>query len=67
MEKPLAELSDIGWIGKHTNLVSKKFGSWLFLGIILTNYNFNNKLLMIIKIIVEPVKHVSKHVPPSLY
>ena len=42
MEKPLAELSDMGWIGKHTNLVSKEFGSWLFLGIILTNYNFNS-------------------------
>ena len=42
MEKPLAELSDMGWIGKHTNLVSKQFGSWLFLGIILTNYNFNS-------------------------
>jgi len=41
MEKPLAELSNMGWIGKHTNLVSKKYGSWLFLGIILTNYNFN--------------------------
>ena len=40
MEKPLAELSNMGWIGKHTNLVSKKYGSWLFLGIILTNYNF---------------------------
>ncbi|RPH08237.1 MAG: tRNA epoxyqueuosine(34) reductase QueG [Alphaproteobacteria bacterium TMED93] len=40
MEKPLAELSNMGWIGKHTNLVSKKYGSWLFLGIILTNYSF---------------------------
>ncbi len=41
MEKPLAELSEMGWIGKHTNLVSTKYGSWLFLGVILTNYNFN--------------------------
>ena len=41
MEKPLAEKASIGWIGKHTNLVSKKFGSWLFLGIILTNHDFN--------------------------
>jgi len=32
MEKPLAELSGVGWQGKHTNLVSRRFGSWLFLG-----------------------------------
>ena len=30
MEKPLAEMAGIGWQGKHTNLVSKRFGSWLF-------------------------------------
>ncbi len=32
MEKPLAQLAGIGWQGKHTNLVSRGFGSWLFLG-----------------------------------
>ena len=37
MEKPLAAAAGIGWQGRHTNLVSRTHGSWLFLGAILTS------------------------------
>ena len=44
MEKPLAQASGLGWQGKHTNLVSREFGSWLFLGAIFTTLDLPRDL-----------------------
>jgi epoxyqueuosine reductase len=41
MEKPLAQSAGLGWQGKHTNLVSRAHGSWLFLGEILTTLDLD--------------------------
>jgi epoxyqueuosine reductase len=41
MEKPLAQQAGLGWQGKHTNLVSRTHGSWLFLGEIYTTLDLN--------------------------
>ena len=49
MEKHLAQKAGLGWQGKHTNLVSREFGSWLFLGSIYTN------------IFIEPDEEESDH------
>lgn len=40
MEKPVAQAAGIGWQGKHTNLLSREHGNWLFLGVILTSAEF---------------------------
>lgn len=43
MEKPLAQQAGLGWQGKHTNLVSRAFGSWLFLGEVYTTMDLGNE------------------------
>ena len=43
MEKPLGALAGLGWQGKHSNLVSKKLGSWFFLAVILTDLDIETK------------------------
>ncbi|UIP07208.1 tRNA epoxyqueuosine(34) reductase QueG [Erythrobacter sp. SDW2] len=40
MEKPLGQMAGLGWQGKHTNLVSREHGSWLFLGCIYCTLEF---------------------------
>ena len=40
MEKPLAQAAGLGWQGKHTNLLSRQFGNWVFLGAIFTTVEF---------------------------
>lgn len=40
MDKVWAKKAGLGWIGKHTNLINKEFGSWIFLASIITNYEF---------------------------
>ncbi len=42
LEKPLAQQAGLGWQGKHTNLVSREFGSWLFLGEVFTTLEFES-------------------------
>ncbi|MFT5182572.1 MAG: epoxyqueuosine reductase [Alphaproteobacteria bacterium] len=41
MEKPLAQQAGLGWQGKHTNLVSREHGSWLFLGEVYTTLDLS--------------------------
>ena len=46
MEKPIAQQAGLGWQGKHTNLVSRDFGSWLFLGEVFTTLDLEPDLPM---------------------
>ena len=41
MDKVWAKKAGLGWFGKHTNLINKEYGSWIFLANIITNYEFN--------------------------
>jgi epoxyqueuosine reductase len=41
MDKAWAVRSSLGWMGKHSNVITKEFGSWIFLSTIITNYEFS--------------------------
>ena len=41
MDKAWAVKSGLGWLGKHTNVINKEFGSWIFLSTIISNYEFD--------------------------
>lgn len=40
MDKAWAVRAGIGWMGKHTNVITREIGSWIFLATIITNYEF---------------------------
>lgn len=41
MDKSWAIKAGLGWLGKHSNIINKKFGSWFFIATVITNYEFN--------------------------
>ena len=57
MEKVWAQKSGLGWIGKHTNLITKEYGSWVFLGELILDIKLEYDYLLM-KIYVEIVLHV---------
>ncbi|MCU7497303.1 MAG: tRNA epoxyqueuosine(34) reductase QueG [Ignavibacteria bacterium] len=46
MDKAWASRAGLGWIGKHSNLITREFGSWVFLATVITNYEFSNSGLV---------------------
>ncbi len=46
MDKAWAVRSGIGWLGKHTNVINTEMGSWFFIATIITNYEFDNSLIV---------------------
>ena len=46
MDKVWAQKSGLGWIGKHTNLINSKIGSWFFIATIITNYDFGSTMII---------------------
>ncbi len=44
MDKAWAVKSGIGWLGRHTNVINKEYGSWFFIANLITNYEFNYSL-----------------------
>jgi epoxyqueuosine reductase len=44
MDKSWAVKAGLGWLGKHTNVINKEFGSWIFLATVITNYEFSHSI-----------------------
>ena len=61
MDKVWAQRAGIGWQGKHSNLITHDYGSWVFLGEIILNLSWN--MMCRIPIIAEVARCVSKHAP----
>jgi epoxyqueuosine reductase len=46
MDKAWAVKSGLGWLGKHTNVINTEMGSWFFIATLITNYEFENSLII---------------------
>ncbi len=60
MDKAWAVRAGLGWIGKHTNLITREYGSWVFIGELLLNLELDYERVRLRKIIAAPARSASK-------